>query len=313
MPLFYSDSRFLNHDTGPHPERAGRIEGIPDLVAQSPLAGQFQHPSWEPVSRQRLTQIHAPHYVESLKEFTKWGGGDVDPDTVVSPESYAVALLAAGAVCDAAERLVRGEDTRAFCLVRPPGHHALAARAMGFCLFNNVAVAAKLATVELELDRVLVVDWDVHHGNGTQAAFWADPGVGFLSIHRWPFYPGTGSREETGSGPGLGTTVNLPVPFGISRKDYHTLFADSLAALADKIKPQLVLVSAGFDSHRRDPVGSLGLETEDFGPLTAAVLDVAETHAEGRVVSVLEGGYDPDALGQSVLVHLSEMVKRSQP
>ena len=310
MPLFYSDSRFLNHETGLHPERADRIRGIPDVLQQSALADQFQRPTWAPVSRQRLTQVHSPAYVESVQSLAKWGGGDIDPDTVVGPESYAVALLAAGAVCDAAERLVRGEDTQAFCLVRPPGHHAMAGHAMGFCLFNNVAIAAKLATGELGLDRVLVVDWDVHHGNGTQATFWTDASVGFLSIHRWPFYPGTGHRDETGGGPGLGTTLNLPVPLGISRKDYLTLFTDSLAAMADKMKPQLVLLSAGFDSHRHDPVGNLGLETEDFGVLTAAVLDVAATHAEGRLVSVLEGGYDPETLGECVVVHLSEMIQR---
>jgi acetoin utilization deacetylase AcuC-like enzyme len=233
-------------------------------------------------------------------------------DTVVSPTSYEVALMAAGAVCDAVERLVRGEESNALCLVRPPGHHALVNRAMGFCLFNNVAVAALTAVEELGLDRVLIADWDIHHGNGTQATFWEEPRVGFLSIHRWPFYPGTGDADETGGGAGKGTTVNLPVEFGISRQDYLKLFADSLEQFADRMKPQLILVSAGFDTHRLDPVGNLGLETEDFGVLTRTVLDIADAHAGGRVVSVLEGGYDPEIMADCIEVHLREMVERAE-
>jgi acetoin utilization deacetylase AcuC-like enzyme len=179
---------------------------------------------------------------------------------------------------------------------------------MGFCLFGNVAIGARVATDELGLDRVLVVDWDVHHGNGTQDAFWTDPRVGFLSIHRWPFYPGTGDGDETGSGPGLGSTLNLPVKFGTPRYEYVKLFETRLADLADKLRPQLVLISAGFDAHRDDPVGSLELEIEDFQPLTRVVCDIADTHAGGRVVSVLEGGYNTSALAGSVEAHLQEML-----
>ena len=179
---------------------------------------------------------------------------------------------------------------------------------MGFCLFNNVAIAARMAIDELGLDRVLIVDWDVHHGNGTQAAFWEDAQVGYLSIHRWPFYPGTGAADETGAGAGLGTTLNLPVSFGTSRHEYLECFAAAIDRFANLIKPQLILISAGFDSHRDDPIGSLGLESEDFGPLTRTVLDAAAVHAEGRVVSVLEGGYNPSALAESVEHHLLEMI-----
>jgi acetoin utilization deacetylase AcuC-like enzyme len=241
----------------------------------------------------------------------KSGGGELDSETIVSPASYEVALLAAGCVCDAAERLVRSEDTQALCLVRPPGHHATANHAMGFCIFNNVAVAARLATDELGLDRILIVDWDVHHGNGTQATFWEDPQVGFLSIHRWPFYPGTGAEDETGGGAGLGTKLNLPIEFGTPREDYLAIFSHALERFAAKIRPQLVFISAGFDTHRLDPVGNLGLETEDFTALTNAVLDVAETYAGGRVISVLEGGYNPRILTDCVEVHLAEMIRRS--
>jgi acetoin utilization deacetylase AcuC-like enzyme len=219
-----------------------------------------------------------------------------------------IARLAAGALCDATRRVIGGEDHRALCLVRPPGHHALADRAMGFCLVNNVAVAAQVAIEELGLDRVLIVDWDVHHGNGTQDIFYGDGRVGYFSIHRWPFYPGTGARDETGSGKGLGATCNLPIEMGISRDRYLSYFARELGDFADRLKPQLVLVSAGFDSHREDPVGSLGLETQDFTSLTQTVIDIAAAHAGGRMVSVLEGGYKPPVLAECVAAHLEELV-----
>lgn len=310
MALLYYDSRFLEHQTGPHPERAERVRYLPTRLEEVGLASRCGKPHWGPVTRQRLARVHSPRHIDAVWALAKSGGGEIDPDTVVSPASYDVALLAAGAVCDAAERLVRNEDSHALCLVRPPGHHATFNAAMGFCLFNNVAVAARVAIDELGLDRVMIVDWDVHHGNGTQATFWEDPRVGFLSIHRWPFYPGTGAADETGAGPGLGTTVNLPVPFGIPRKNYVTLFSDALDRFAAKIKPQLIFLSAGFDTHCLDPVGNLELETEDFIPLTRAVLDVADTYASGRLVSVLEGGYHPDALADCVKVHLAEMLAR---
>jgi acetoin utilization deacetylase AcuC-like enzyme len=310
LTLLYSDPCFLKHETGGHPERAGRIRRIPERLAESGLDLQCARPAWQPVSRQRLCRIHSLHYVDEVRAMAKTGGGELDLDTIVSPASYEVALLAAGAVCDATERILRGEDSQALCLVRPPGHHALTNRAMGFCLFNNVAVAAHVAVDEFGLDRVLIVDWDIHHGNGTQAAFWEDPRVGFLSIHRWPFFPGTGMNDETGGGDALGTTRNLPVPFGIPRKDYLTLFGETLERFAAKIKPQMIFLSAGFDTHRRDPVGNLGLESEDFQPLTDLLLDAADVYAGGKLVSVLEGGYHPEATAESVEAHLAAMVKR---
>ncbi|MBN2024577.1 MAG: histone deacetylase [Pirellulales bacterium] len=310
MTLLYSESCFLQHETGNHPERAARIRLIPERLESAGLLARCKRPTWEPVARHRLTAVHAPRYVDEVWSLAKSGGGELDAETIVSPCSYDVALLAAGCVCDAVERVVRGEGPRALCLVRPPGHHALMNRGMGFCLFNNVAIAARMATSELNLDRVLIVDWDVHHGNGTQFTFWEDPRVGFLSIHRWPFFPGTGSEDETGGGAGLGTIRNLPVPFGIQRDEYLDRLTDALEDFAAQIKPQLVLLSAGFDTHRRDPIGSLGLETEDFSPLTRLVLDVADTFAQGRLVSVLEGGYHPEAMADSVEIHLAEMLGR---
>jgi acetoin utilization deacetylase AcuC-like enzyme len=175
---------------------------------------------------------------------------------------------------------------------------------MGFCLFNNIAIAAAVACGELELDRVLVVDWDVHHGNGTQDMFYADSRVGFFSIHRWPFYPGTGAADETGTADGLGATRNLPVTFGTTRAAYLDRFRREFEDFASRVRPQLVLVSAGFDSHREDPIGSLGLEVEDFAELTRVVRDVAAVHAQGRIVSMLEGGYNPPVLAECVETHL---------
>ena len=310
MTLLYNEPCFLAHETGAHPERAERIRGIAARLEKTGLAQQCTKPVWEPISRRRLSRIHSLQYADEVWGVAKAGGGDLDLETVVSPASYHVALMAAGAVCDATGRILRQEDQRALCLVRPPGHHALFKQAMGFCIFNNVALGAKTAAEELAVDRILIVDWDVHHGNGTQATFWEDPRVGFLSIHRWPFYPHTGDADETGSGPGLGTTLNLPIPYGTTRKDYLAAFSAGLETLAARIKPQLVYISAGFDSHRADPIGDLGLETEDFQTLTDAVLDVADTYAEGRVISVLEGGYDPAVLTDCIELHLRRMVAR---
>jgi acetoin utilization deacetylase AcuC-like enzyme len=308
MTLLHYDPLFLEHDTGRHPENAGRLRPLIKHLDASGLSARCERVAWEPVSIERLCRVHTSQHVDAVKAFAQRGGGQIEVDTVVSPKSYDVALMAAGAVCDAVTRVVRGHQQRALCLVRPPGHHALADNPMGFCLFNNVATGARLAIDEFELQRVLIVDWDVHHGNGTQAIFWKDSQVGFFSAHRYPFYPGTGASDETGAGEGLGTTYNLPIKFGISREDYVAGVGAQLERFADKIKPQLIIISAGFDSHRSDPIGSLGLESEDFVPLTQLVLDIANTHAEGRVVSVLEGGYNPSALTECVAVHLEELL-----
>src|SRR5207237_489847 len=204
-------------------------------------------------------------------------------DTIVSPASFDVALAAAGACVAGVDAVIRGPDRTALCLVRPPGHHATPTHSMGFCLFNTIALAADHARTAHGLTRILVVDWDVHHGNGTQDIFFADPGVLFFSIHRYGhgFYPGTGAAEETGTGPGLGYTINMPVHYGTSRGDYHAAFLSALEKAADTIRPEIVLLSAGFDAHRRDPIGSLGLEAEDFIELTRLVRQVAETPAGG--------------------------------
>ena len=310
MALLYYDELFLEHETGSHPEQPERLRRVSRHLTATGLDQQCLRPAWQSVSAERLARIHQLPYVEQVKRFAAQGGGRIEADTVVSSRSYDVALHAAGATCDAVARVLRGEDTRAFCLVRPPGHHAVAAKAMGFCLFNNVAIAARLATAEFDLDRVLIIDWDVHHGNGTQGAFWRDERVGFVSIHRWPFYPGTGAADETGTGRGLGYTLNLPVTFGTPRKEYLKRLETSLTDFVKKLSPQLVLVSAGFDSHRADPIGSLGLEVDDFSRLTRLVVECATSCAGGRLVSVLEGGYNVEILPDCVEVHLRALLEK---
>lgn len=309
MTLLYTSPVFLEHDTGAHPERALRLTTISRHLESEGLAQQCRQPQWSPATRQQIGRLHKDAWYDELRDYAEAGGGRIEADTVVSQRSFDAATLAAGAVCDAVGRVVQGEDTTALCLVRPPGHHAVAGGAMGFCLFNNIAIGAKEAIAAHQLDRVLIVDWDVHHGNGTQDMFWTDEQVGFLSIHRWPFYPGSGKGDETGSGQGLGTTRNLPIEYGTSRADYLAQFANELADFASRVKPQLVLVSAGFDAHRQDPIGSLQLETEDFAELTQMVKQIAAEHAGGRLISVLEGGYHPARLAESVGLHLAGLLE----
>ena len=308
MTLLYHHPAFQEHRTGAHPEHPRRCLAIDHHLAAIGLPTQCCQPDWTPATAAQLGQLHDPAYVAKVERYATAGGGRLEADTVLSERSYDVACLAAGAVRDATRRVLAGEARTALCLVRPPGHHARPRDAMGFCLFNNVALGAQAAIAEHVLARVLVIDWDVHHGNGTQEVFWEDGRVGFLSIHRWPFYPGTGDADETGSGQGLGWIANVPVAFGTSQQDYHAQFERALEALAAKVQPQLVFLSAGFDAHREDPIGSLGLEIEDFRRLTQSVIQVANQYAGGKIVSVLEGGYHPQRLAESVGVHLAELI-----
>ena len=309
MTLLYLDDVFSRHDTGRHPENARRIEAIKNQFIERGLVDRCQRPAWAPATDQQQHRAHTEAYTSQVRSFAEAGGGQIEQDTVVSPQSWHVTQHAAGAACDAVDRIVAGESTNAFCAIRPPGHHALRGAAMGFCLLNNVAIAARHATEALGLDRVLIIDWDVHHGNGTQAIFYEDPQVGFYSIHRWPFYPGTGDSNETGTGTGLGTTRNDPIPFGTDRKSFVDQFTRSVEQFAAHMQPQLILLSAGFDAHRKDPIGSLGLETEDFAKLTRIILSVANHHCDGRLVSLLEGGYDPQALAESASLHVEALLE----
>ena len=308
MTLLYTDEQFLLHDTGQHPECSARLASVHAKLKESGLLSKVTP---IPVCRAKdedVLRVHTQDHIDNVRRFADSGGGRIESDTVVSADSADVAWLAAGTGIDAVTRVVKGADRQALCLVRPPGHHALPDSAMGFCLLGNVAVAARTAVQKLDVDRVLIVDWDVHHGNGTQDVFYEDEQVTFFSAHRFPFYPGTGRKTETGRGRGLGTTVNLPLQFGVSRKEYHAAFEASLTKAADQCQPDLVLISAGFDAHAEDPIGSLGLETEDFEQLTKLVQQVALTHAEGRLVSMLEGGYHVDRLAECVRLHLQTLL-----
>jgi len=316
VALLYLNDQFLNHETGAHPEcpeRPERLRFLHEQLRSSGLIDQFRQPHFAPADRETIELVHRAAYLSQVAEFAQNGGGWLDRDTCVSEQSFDVACLAAGSVTDAVDQVMSGADRRAMCLVRPPGHHALPGHAMGFCLFNNVAVAAAYARQFYCLHRILIVDWDVHHGNGTQHMFYRDPHVYYLSLHRWPFYPGTGAADETGVGAGLGTIFNLPLPFGVSRTELLERFQTILTTAAARCRPELVLLSAGFDAHHADPIGSLGLETEDFAPLTSMVCDVADTYADGRLVSVLEGGYDKHALAECVDVHLKTLLIPDQP
>jgi acetoin utilization deacetylase AcuC-like enzyme len=311
MTLLYSDPLFLKHDTGRHPECADRLRSITARLSKTGLDKKCSAGSFKPVTEETVTRIHAPMQVVRAKQVAEHGGGSLDPDTVVSKDSFDVALSAAGAATAAVDAVVKGPEQSALCLVRPPGHHATPTRSIGFCLFNNVALAVHHAKKTHNMTRLLIVDWDVHHGNGTQDIFYEDPEVLFFSIHRYGqgFYPGTGAASETGRGNGLGHILNVPVRYGTARKDYQDKFTKALEQAADKMKPELVFLSAGFDAHARDPIGSLGLDVEDFVDMTRQVLEVARTHAGGRLVSCLEGGYHLEALAECVQAHLEELLR----
>ena len=267
-------------------------------------------PTWEPATSQQCARIHPDSYLEVLKDWCDGDVGRVEADTVVSKGSWTAATLAAGAVCDAVERVVKGIDTTAFCAIRPPGHHALSSSPMGFCLLNNVAIGAQHAR-SLGLNKVLIIDWDVHHGNGTQASFWEDPNVGFVSIHRFPFYPGSGKADETGSGKAIGTKVNIPVAANTPPTEFLKRLFDASEKLANEMHPELILLSAGFDAHRNDPVGGLTLEAEHYEEAGEWIRKLAEQHCGGKLVSLLEGGYHLKHLPECVDAHLKGMFRRA--
>jgi acetoin utilization deacetylase AcuC-like enzyme len=310
MVLFYASDLFLEHRTGNvHPERAERLSHAVAQLRQSQILDRCELAKWSPLDAVMLESVHSREHVARIREFAERGGGRIEADTVLSPRSYEVAASAAGAAVAAVDAVLKQPGSRAFCLVRPPGHHATRDQAMGFCLFNNVALAAQHAIAQHSVDRILIVDWDVHHGNGTQDIFYSDPRVMFFSIHRYPFYPGTGAATETGEGPGLGFTRNEPIAFGTGREVYRARFEKALADSAQKIRPQLILISAGFDAHAQDPIGSLGLEVDDFSTMTRAVLEVAQEFAQGRVVSLLEGGYNIPILADCIAAHVLKLLE----
>lgn len=284
-----------------HPERPERLQAVLDALADN-LPGLERRAATEAAVAD-LERLHPAAYVARLLAASPAAGlNQLDPDTILSPGSVRAARLAAGAVVDAVRAVGRGETARAFAAVRPPGHHAEPGRAMGFCLFSNVAVAARVAQAE-GMARVAVIDFDVHHGNGTQAAFESDDSLFLGSIHQMPLYPGTGAASETG----VGNIVNVPVPPHAAREAWRNTFAGGLMPTLQAFRPDLILISAGFDAHRRDPLAHQSLEAEDFAWATRAVVEVARDVCGGKVVSTLEGGYDLEGLGRSAVAHVQAL------
>jgi acetoin utilization deacetylase AcuC-like enzyme len=301
---FVTHPQYLAHDAGlGHPERPERLQAVHEGLARAVLGNELVAVAPRRATKPEVELVHDAAYVEALERFCRSGGGRLDPDTRAAVASWDAALLAAGAGLSVVDRLDAGEFTAAFCAVRPPGHHAVASRAMGFCLFNNVAVAA--AALAGRGERVLIVDYDAHHGNGTQATFYDDPRVAYVSVHQHPLYPGTGAVLETGTGEGQGTTANVPVPPGATGDVFRAAVADVVVPLAEDVRPTWLLVSAGFDAHRRDPLTNLALSSGDYADVTADLLALVPP---GRRLVFLEGGYDLEALRDStaaVLVALA--------
>jgi len=280
------------------------------LGAVAPFDLLSQPPS-RAATAAELALVHTPEHVERIRRLDESGGRSIDPDTAVVPGSYEAATHAAGALLSAVDEVLAGEADAAYCLVRPPGHHATRDRAMGFCLFNNVAVGAAYARERHGIERVAIVDFDVHHGNGTQDIFWNDPNVLYLSAHQFPFYPGTGDWRETGAEDAAGATVNVPLPAGSGDPEYLQTFDVLFLPLLARFRPELLLVSAGYDAHRQDPLANMALSTEAYGAIMTRLRAVADRHSAGRIVAALEGGYDLEALSASVWASLQALIEAS--
>ncbi|MCS6292118.1 MAG: histone deacetylase [Nitrospira sp.] len=300
------DPRYLEHDMGlGHPESPNRLRAIIQQLEQSGTMAQLTRIEPRMAEDEWITLVHTAAYLASLKQHAPTNGRvSLDPDTSMSPGSLTAAYLAAGGALAAVDAMMAKQVDHVFCAVRPPGHHAEANRAMGFCLLNNVAIAARYAQKRHGLSRVLIVDWDVHHGNGTQHSFEDDPSVLFFSTHQFPHYPGTGRESERGRVAGEGYTINVPMEAGEGDDEYRAIFHKVLVPAAEQFKPELVIISAGFDAHKDDPLASMGLTESGYAELTGIVAGIAKRHAQGRILSSLEGGYNLTALAASVDAHV---------
>jgi acetoin utilization deacetylase AcuC-like enzyme len=304
---------YQQHDTGQHAENPARTKALRHMAAELLAASGGSFSSLEPARAEvgQIAAVHDQRYIEALQRFCEAGGGQIDLNTTASPGSYEAALYAAGGLLRGIEAVLAGEAANAFALVRPPGHHAVPQGSLGFCLFNNVAVAARYLLDVRGLERVLIVDWDVHHGNGTQDIFYDDPRVLFFSSHQDGTYPGTGSFWETGEGRGKGFNVNLPLPAGSGDAVLERAFEVLLEPLAARFKPEFILVSAGYDGHWRDPLARLNLSAEGYARLTRRVIQLADTYCQGRLALTLEGGYNIEALTSSVRATLEVLAGAS--
>jgi acetoin utilization deacetylase AcuC-like enzyme len=308
--IYHED--YLKHRTGSvHPEHGGRLVAIIDHLRKAELWGRLVHIAPSPASTKWILKVHTAEHLKSVKEACERGVTvlDREGDTYVCRESYAVALLAVGGVLAGIDAVMGGKVKNAFCAVRPPGHHAGISRAMGFCLFNNVAIGTRYAQEEYGLKRVAIVDWDVHHGNGTQEIFYEDPSVLYVSTHQYPYYPGTGSASERGKRKGEGFTLNIPLSAGTDGEEYVKLFKEKIVPALQDFKPDILLISAGFDAHKDDPLAAIFLDDSTYSEITRMLAEFAEKHCQGRIVSVLEGGYDLQALPRSVKAHLNVLTQ----
>jgi acetoin utilization deacetylase AcuC-like enzyme len=303
------DSEYLKHLPGKgHPERPERIEVLLDLARELDRETYAVLPP-KAASRAAVERVHGVEHVRLVESTSKVNRYALDGDTITCRDSYGVGLLAVGGFLVMLDAIAAGENPNGFALVRPPGHHALRNRAMGFCLFNTMAIGAEYLKRAYGAKKILIVDWDVHHGNGTQDAFYDDPSVLFISTHQFPFYPGSGAVKEIGMGSGEGFTINVPLPAGCADRQYLQVFQDVIAPAAESFQPEWILVSAGFDPHRRDPLGGMGVSERGFGAMARALLLLADKFCAGRIGFLLEGGYDLTGLRDSVAAVLTEMQK----
>ncbi len=312
---FLYDPAFLKHQTGwAHPEKRQRLTAIIERLKTAGLWDLLLHLQAQPAPREAITAVHTAEYVDQLR-LACASGKLFKPDegTVGSPGTYDAARMAAGAVLTALEAVMQGKACNAFCAVRPPGHHALPDQAMGFCFFNNVAIGARYLQRECGLHKIAILDWDIHHGNGTQQAFYNDSSVFYFSIHQEGLYPHSGRSTETGEGPGRGFTLNVPMPAGASDSDYQKAFLTLLDPALARFHPEFILISAGFDGHRDDNLSSAALTEKGFAGLTRHVMNLADQYCGGRLVSVLEGGYSLSGLTASVEAHVRTLLNLPTP
>jgi len=295
------DSIYLEHDLPSHPENARRLERILEVLEKERMLPRLKPLEPRAATIEELERVHTSQHIARVQRQSQAGGGYLDPDTYVSPRSFEAALMAAGGLVRAVEAALAGEIANGFALVRPPGHHATATRAMGFCLFNNVAVAARAALAGGKVERVFIADFDVHHGNGTQDAFNDDPAVFYFSSHQYPHYPGSGHWNETGRGAGEGTLLNVPLPAGVGDAGYTQVFIELVWPLAERFRPDLILVSAGYDAHWSDPLAMMNLSLTGYAWLGQELMHMAKQLCDGRIVFTLEGGYQLDVLAYGVL------------
>ena len=304
---YISDPFYLNHKNEPHPENPGRLKAIQTEIESSEFYNNLTLIQPRKATVEDIAKVHDKGYIQNVEESCKNGVKNLDADTVISTDSYEAALLSAGAGLEAIDNILQGTVDNAFCAVRPPGHHAEQNKAMGFCLFNNVGVIARYAQDVKQLDKIFIFDWDVHHGNGTQHSFYKNSSIFYSSIHQYPFYPGTGGNDETGTGDGLGSNLNFPMRAYSNDADYMDAIEQKLIPVIQKFKPDLIIISAGFDAHEMDPLAQIKLSTECYGKMTQKLMGTADDVCNGRILSVLEGGYDYSALANSVQLHIKTL------